>query len=228
VKLRLAISSIAVFAGLTVAASASAATLTVSPQRGCYRDGSKPLLFGSGYTPNGGVRITSDGDSIGNVGTNAAGNFGAELTVRLASGERVKTYAATDLSNPANTASLPLRVSATDVAVSPQRGAPGRRMRIRARGFTTGRTLYAHVRRGRRYRRNIRVGRLRGACHKLRARRRLIRRGAASGRYLIQFDTRRRYSRRTRPRIRYQVTVFRVFATGASAASTGERWVRVR
>jgi hypothetical protein len=230
VKLRLAISSIAVIGSLTAAATADAATLAVQPTDDCYRDGSQPVLFGGGFTPNGGVDITSDGDRInaGPIPTNATGNFGAQLTVRLASGERVKTYSAIDRFNSSITASIPLRITATDVALSPRSGRPGRRMRIRARGFTTGRTLYAHVRRGRRYRKNIRVGRLRGACHKLRARKRLISRTARTGTYLVQFDTRRRYSRRTRPRIRYQVTVFRVFGSGASAASVGERWVRAR
>jgi hypothetical protein len=228
VKLRLAVSSIAVIGVLSAAATADAANLVVQPARDCYRDESKLLLLGGGFTPNGGVDITSDGSNIGSAGTNGAGAFAAELTVRLASGERVKTYGAIDRSNAAITASIPLRITATDVALSPQRGRPGRRMRIRARGFTTGRTLYAHVRRGRRYRKNIRIGRLRGACHKLRARKRLIRRGAGTGTYRVQFDTRRRYSRRTQPRIRYDVTVFRVFGSGASAASAGERWVRVR
>jgi hypothetical protein len=230
VKLRLAVSSIAVLASLGAAGAAHAATVGVSPARDCYRAGAKLAFFGNGYTPSSGVNITSDGDRINSqpVATNGAGAFAAELTVGIPSGERVKTYAATDIPNPSISASIPLRISATDVALSPRSGRPGRRMRIRARGFTTGRRLYAHVRRGRRYRKNIRIGRLRGACHKLRARRRLISSGAGPGTYRIQFDTRRRYSRRTAVRVRYDVVVFRTFRSNtAGAASVGERWIRV-
>jgi hypothetical protein len=229
VKLRIAVSTIAVLASLGAAASANAATVAVSPVKQCYRAGSTVSFSGNGYTPNGAVNITSDGSQIGSASTNGTGAFLADLTVGLASGEKVKTYGAVDQFNPSLTASLQLRVSAVDVALSPKSGAPGRRMRIRARGFTTGRRLYAHVRKGRRYRKNIKVGRLKGACHKLRKRKRLISRGAGTGTYKVQFDTKRRYSSKTDPRVVYSVFVFRTFKSGnASAASVGERWVRVR
>ena len=48
-KLRLAISSIAVLGTLTVAATADAATLAVQPASACYRDESQPVLFGGGF-----------------------------------------------------------------------------------------------------------------------------------------------------------------------------------
>src|SRR3954453_15979042 len=228
-KLRLAALTIALLAGATAAPAADAATLAVTPVKPCYRAGSKLGLFGNGYTPNSSVGITSDGAGIGNAAPNPSGGFGVELTVGLASGERVKTYAATDQANPAITASIPLRISALDVRLSPKSGPPGRKLRIRARGFTTGKRLYAHVRKGRRYRKNVKVGRLKGACRTLKTRKKLIRRGGGTGTYHVQFDTRRHYSRKTAVRVRYDIFVFRTFKSGsASAASVGERWVRVR
>lgn len=233
-KLRLAIPLFAVLVSLGAAGAASAAQVGVVPSKSCYRAGEKPTFGGNGYTPNSTVSITSDGVRIDDpsdpVRTNGAGAFAASLTVGIPSGEKVKTYAATDEANPSITASIPLRISATDVALSPKSGKPGRKLRIRARGFTTGSRLYAHVRKGRRYRKNVKVGRLKGACHKIRTRRRLIKRGGGTGTYHVQFDTRRHYSRKTAVRVRYDVVVFRTFksSAGASAASVGERWVRVR
>jgi hypothetical protein len=229
VKLRLAISTSALLASLGAAGAADAANVAVSPVKQCYRAGTTLQFSGNGYTPNAGVNITSDGSSIGGAATNGAGVFLADLGVGIPSGERVKTYAATDQFNPALTASLPLKITALDVALSPKSGRPGRRMRIRARGFTTGKRLYAHVRKGRRYRKNVRVGRLKGPCRKLKAKKRLISRRASTGTYKVQFDTKRRYSRRTEVRVRYNVFVFRTFRpASAGAASVGERWVRVR
>jgi hypothetical protein len=230
-KLRLALSITTLLAFATAASAAEAASLQVTPSQPCYAAGSELQMVGTGYTPSSTVHIDADGSTIGTgIGTGAGGAFGAQLKVGLGSGEKVKTYSATDDANPATTASVPLRITATDVTVSPKSGKPGRRFRIRARGFLTGSRLYAHVRKGRSYRKNVKVGRLTGACHKLRARKRLIRRGGGTGKYLIQFDTKRRYSRETAVRVRFQVLVFRTFnsSNGASVASVGERWVRVR
>ena len=80
--------------------------------------------------------------------------------------------------------------------VGPTGGLPGRRLRIGARGFTTGTTLYAHVVRGRSVR-SRRVGRLRSPCGKLLAYKRLFGENAAAGRYEVQFDTIRSYRPRT-------------------------------
>ena len=60
-------------------------------------------------------------------------------------------------------------------------------------GFTTGKTLWAHVIH-KRSKRHLKIGRLRGACHDLRTRRRLLPKHARFGKHRIQFDTFRRYS----------------------------------
>ena len=211
---------------LATPGSADAATAGIAPTKACYRSGESVLLAGGGYTPNSFVRVTSSGRRIGTLDTSAQGIFAGLLRLHLGSGERVKRYAAVDAVNPALTASRSVRVSAVAVSVRPRSGRPGRRLRIRARGFTTGRRLYAHVVR-RRYRRNVRVGRLRHACHRLRGRRRVFSSRTRPGVYRVQFDTRRRYSRRTKVRIRFRVRVFRTSSSAvAGAASVGGRWVR--
>jgi hypothetical protein len=203
---------------LALPAFAQAAAVSVTPVKPCYRSGESVAMSGSGYTHGGGVSITSDGQSIGTTTADGAGNFGGRLTVASPT-RRVKTYTATDQSNTANTASVPLTVSPFFVRVAPRNGRPGRRLRIRAAGFNNGRRLYAHVVRGRR-RSNIRIGRLRGPCGTLAARRRIFPRGARPGTYTVQFDTRRRYSPDTRVRIRFRVSVFRVFRSRASQTWT--------
>ena len=203
---------------LALPAAAGAAQVGVLPHKPCYRSGESLLIGGIQYTPNSSVRITSDGAFIGSVTTDQNGVFQGTLRVGQRRGERTKTYTATDLSNQANAASVPLRVSALDVTVKPRSGRPGRRVRVNARGFTTGTRLYAHIVRGR-YRRNVGVGRLRGACRRLSARRRIFRRGTRPGTYTVQFDTRRRYSRRTAVRMRYRVVIFRRLRASAAGAS---------
>jgi hypothetical protein len=214
---RLAARTASVAGVLALAPAAQAATVSVSPQKPCYRSGEVIGMSGSGYTPGGPVDISSDGRSIGSTAADGAGNFGGTLEVASPI-ERIKNYAATDRSNSANTASVPLRISPFGVSVSPRNGAPGRRLRIVARGFTTGRRLYAHVVRGRR-RSNVRVGRLRGPCRRLRVRRRLFPANARPGVYTVQFDTRRRYSPRTPVRIRFRVTIFSIFGSRAGQTS---------
>jgi hypothetical protein len=196
---------------LALAPGAFAATLSVEPVKPCYRSAEEIRLTGSGFTPGGEVTITSDGQPVRNGTTTAdsAGNIAGDLTV-VSTTERVKTYGAIDQSNSANNVSTTLRVSPFDVNLAPRNGPPGRRLRIVARGFTTGRTLYAHVVRGR-SRSNVRIGRLRGPCRRLRVRRRIFRGSARPGTYIVQFDTRRRYSPNTRVRVRFRVSVFPVF-----------------
>ena len=207
---------LALLACLIAAPAVRAATVAVKPVESCYRSGAEPTIAGAGFRPNGAVNVTSDGSSLGQVPVNAQGFFAGKLTVGLASGERVKTYGATDTVNPALTASIRLRVSAVAVVVSPQSADPGRKVKIRARGFTTGKRLYAHVRHGTAVQRNVLVGKLKGACHKLKRRRRIIPAGAPSGRYLVQFDTRRRYSKDTPVRVRFKVKVLTVSGAGPS------------
>jgi hypothetical protein len=196
-------------AGLAVASlalaapgAASAATLTVDPVRPCYRETSRVFLIAQGYTPNGDVAFTRDGNPVATLEADSSGQIQGNLTLPgLLRGQRVLTYVATDRTDPARTARVSLLTTATYVRVRPETGAPNRRLRISARGFRFGRTLWAHVRRVNRRggpvrTRAVRIGRVRGHCWKVRARKRLFRRSTPPGRYRVQFDTFRRYKPR--------------------------------
>lgn len=198
-SLRAAVAVVSV--ALAAPGAASAATLTVEPKRSCYRETQRVFLRAQGYTPNGMVLFTRDGNRIGDpLQADGSGQIQGNLTLPgLLRGQRPLTYVATDQTNPAVSAQVTLTTTATDVLVGPKTGPPNRRLRIRARGFKGGRTLWAHVRRARRgatRTRTVRIGRVRGPCWKVRARKRLFRRSTAPGRYRVQFDTFRRYKPR--------------------------------
>jgi hypothetical protein len=213
---------LATAAALAAPALSSAATITAAPAKDCYRGdgvlnpqtgvvgGEVVTLSGTGYTPGGTVAITANGKSLGTDEVDAAGNFSGALTLNLASGQTLKTYAATDQANPALTASVQLRTSALTVNLKPKQGRPDRRFRIGARGFTTGKRLYAHIVKGR-FRRTVKIGRLKGPCHKITAHKRLFPSDLATGIYRVQFDSKRKYSKKTKVKVLRGFEVTRKF-----------------
>jgi hypothetical protein len=213
----LATTATAAAIALSAPGAASAATLTVDPASPCYREQDTVFLAAQGYTPSGFVDFTRDGRLIEQLQADASGAISANLTLLdLLSGQRRVTYVGADTTNPSVTAEVSLLVTATDVTVAPDNGPANRLMTIKARGFFGGRTLYAHVvRLGRGARasaaRTVKLGRVRGACKRVTAKKRLFRRGTATGRYRVQFDTFRRY--RANREIEYDeliVTVSRI------------------
>jgi hypothetical protein len=201
--------SLAVVAGvvaLAVPSAASAADLAVSPLKRCYSSGETVNLDGTGFTPSGSTTITRDGTPLGALTADGNGAFTGRLTLAQTTGRRTKTYTATDGTAPTLTASTQITVSAVRVDLTPKNGSPGRVMTVKARGFTTGKTLWAHVIRGK-SKRNLKVGALKGACGDLKRRRRLLPRNAALGVHTIQFDTFKRYSASRPVRDRYTVTI---------------------
>jgi hypothetical protein len=201
--------SLAVAAGAAMLAfpsAASAAELTVSPDKSCYRSEEVVNLLGTGFTPQSTVTVTRGGTAFPPLTTQADGSFGGKLTLFLDSGRETRTYVATDDSNPSLTASTQITVSAVRVGLKPATGAPGRIMTVTARGFTTGSVLWAHVRH-QGSTRNVRIGRLKGACHGLKTRKRLLPQNAALGVHTIQFDTFRRYRAKRAVKDLYTVSV---------------------
>jgi hypothetical protein len=187
---------------LAAPATASAATLTVDPVRSCYLEGDLVQLHAQGYTPNGFVDFTRDGEVIERLQADPSGAISGNLTLPgLVTGQRSLTYVGQDVSDPARRAEVTLLTSATDVRVSPESGAPNRLLTINGRGFFgRNRVVYAHVVRMRRgadaaarRARTVRIGRVKGACRRIRARKRLFRRNPAPGNYRVQFDLFREY-----------------------------------
>jgi hypothetical protein len=193
-------------ATLALPSAAHAASLTTKPAKPCYRSGETVSFVGSGFTPSSTANLIRDGAFFKPIPTDATGQFDAVLRLQQDQGVQTRTYTATDATNPSLTASAQMTVSAVGVRLSPSTGSVSRRFRIRARGFTTGETLWAHIVH-RLSRRTVKIGALKGACHNLRARRRLLSRSARLGRHRIQFDTFRRYKRDRAVKATYTIRV---------------------
>ena len=207
------------------APAAAQATLAVDPVAPCYREQSTVHLPGTGFTQNGPVVFSRGGNPVGEpILADPSGALFAQLILPgLVSGQQQLTYVATDSTNPALTSQVTLLVTATDVVLRPEGGAPHRLLTIRARGFFgSGDTLYAHViRTGKRSGavRNLRVGPITGACRTVEARKRLFSRGTNPGKYRVQFDTFRRYKRSRKVKTDFSVTVFRATAPARVSAA---------
>jgi hypothetical protein len=174
--------------------AASAATLVASPAKSCLGVGDTVGLGGGGYTPNDKVQVNFNGKYLATLDSNAGGNFAGLFQFGEPAG--IRTISAIDTSNPANQASLQLRVRNVAISLKPKTGPAGRLYRIRAGGFTAGQTLYLHIRRGHKWL-NRRIGKLKGACHTLSVRKRLFSQHTKPGKYRIQFDNKRHYSKKT-------------------------------
>jgi hypothetical protein len=208
---------------MAAAAGASAASLEVDRVRECYREQQKVSLIGRGFTANGMVDVWRGDRRLGALPADGVGSFQGTLALPgLARGARRLTYVANDRSNAELTAQVTMLVTATDVVVRPRRGAPNRRLRITARGFFGGETVWAHIHRARpgARARTVEVGPVDGACHTVRATKRLFRATTSPGTYRVQFDTFRRY--RPRRRIEYDDLVVRVHSPlAADQAAAG-------
>jgi len=195
----------------------------------CHREQSTVHLIGGGFTQNGEVTFTRDGTPIVDpdgapIQADASGALFPTLRLPgLQSNQTRLTYVATDRTNPVLTAQVTLLVTATDVVLRPEGGAPNRLLTVTARGFFGGSTLYAHVVRAGRHpgrERNLRIGRIRGDCKKVKARKRLFSKGATPGKYRVQFDTFRRYQAKRTVKTMFIVAVYRTAGTARVAASS--------
>jgi len=213
---------------LAAPAGAQAATLTANAAKPCYGAGDRVSLTGAGFTPGGPVRLTQGLRPLNeNPTADATGAFSGSAGVQqiTAKAETV-SYGAVDQTNPALVANTqPLRFSRLSGTIK-KAGANGLIQRFRGRGFTTGsKFLYVHVRRGGRNVKTLRLGRLKGPCRTLNARKRFFSSGARTGAYQISFDSFRRYKKGRPQQLRSVFNVFRTFrrsstAIGAVAATS--------
>lgn len=211
---------------VALAAPATASAATLSVDKDCYGPGEEVAFTGVGFTPNGPVALSVGGQQLG-VGTvNPVGEFEVSLGAPdIRAKKRTDFFTATDQTNLSLTASAPVHLTSLDVKVTPANGNPGKAKRIVARGFTDGKVLWAHVQRGKN-KRNVKIGKLKGACKTLDVKRKLFKADAKDGLYNVHFDTKRKYSKRTTPQVSFQVVVFHTFKP-ASASSVGERWIQI-
>ncbi|NLT06907.1 MAG: hypothetical protein GXY03_11445 [Solirubrobacterales bacterium] len=227
-KKRLA--SLPLLAALAFAGPAVAQTPVLESDRSCYGPGQEVGLTGIGFTPGAPVAVSVDGRQLGSTQANPVGEFDISLSApSISAKQRRYAFSATEEDNPAVTASASFLVSSLAVKITPRgRTNPGVMRRIVARGFTSGRVLWAHIKRGKRKARNVKIGRLKGACHTINVKRRLFPSNATPGVYKVQFDTKRRYSKKTRPNTTFSWLIFRTLRASSASAPTATAAAVVR
>jgi len=125
-----------------------------------------------------------------------AGHDRGLLSLGAVRGERKRLLAVTDQANARQLRSA----HAPRHGRGGERQAPpwwaGPRRAVHGRGFTDSKRLYAHIRRGRRYRRNVGIGRLKGACRQAEPEEADLLARHPAGRLHVQFDGKRATPRR--------------------------------
>jgi hypothetical protein len=206
---RLATAGAAVVVGTAASAGAAhAAAIGISPAKACYLSGEKITLSGSGYTPNYPVQVAIDGTSLGQVGADPAGNIAAEITLGRMRGAKSHSLTAVDTTNAANAATASFLATTFQVTVKPRNTRAGRRLTLRGYGFMGMANVFMHVRGPGGYKTDKRIARPQGPCGTFGVRRRIVRPGARTGNYRVQFDAAKRFSKKTRPRVRGTMRVY--------------------
>ena len=201
--------TVAMAGAATVTTTAEAQTLAIAPVKPCYLSGEVVTATGSGYTPTGVVDVAADGTSIGQLSADAAGAFTSPpITFGALRGVKTHTLTTTDQTNPALTATASFLGTTNTVSVKPPRGPAGTPRRIKGYGFLAGPRVYMHVR-GRGYKSDTRIAKPKGPCGTFEVRKTIVRAGSRDGVYKVQFDAKKRYSKKTRPSVRGTLTVFR-------------------
>ena len=186
-------------AGLLLApAGASAAELSVKGT--CFAARQRVVVAGTAFTP--GTPVAIAGDVTGAAQADAAGVFSTEITAPPVAelGPRLVTVTAVDRVNPANTATLQLKVVREAYGSNrPIAGRPEEITTWRFAGFAPGQPIYAHFLLGDRSRGDYRFGVARGDCGTLTARAPRIPgvRALVPGRWALRLDQRMTYHEAT-------------------------------
>jgi hypothetical protein len=190
----------AALAALAIPSAAHAAAVTLD--RTCYVEGDQMVLGASGFTPGAALEVRStglmataaaDGSGALKGGVGAPDNPGGGPR---AISSFVLTVA--ESANQAVSAQTPFQVANFAFSTSTGAQSPASKRIWRFSGFPEGETIYGHfIRRGR-VRANYRFGKADGPCGTLERKAPGIPvRKAASGKWRIQIDTTRRYSKNT-------------------------------
>jgi hypothetical protein len=201
--------------------TAQAATLSINPAQRCYITGESADVTGAGYTPNGAVTAAFAGQT-GSFTADATGNVGLRLTFPVVKGIKTDAISATDTTNPALTATIPLLITKRQVSVTPAHATAGKKLRIKGYGMTGGPKVYMHIRGPHHYRSDTKIAKAKGPCGTFKTRRKIVSSGAAPGAYKVRFDHKKKYSKNTKPQTGGTLTITRTFhAVGARATAFG-------
>jgi hypothetical protein len=192
-----------------LAAAADAATVAIAPAKACYLAGDLVTITGTGFSAGGVIDVAIDGESLGQRTAAADGTLSLPLSFGTMKAVKQHTLTMTDTGTTV-AGSATYTGTTHQVATKNRQGRAGRKVKLRGYGFLNGPKAYMHVR-GHGIRSNVFLARPKGPCGTFVVRRRFVPPTAASGQYKVQFDAKKRYSKKTRPRLVYPLTVFRTF-----------------
>jgi hypothetical protein len=201
--MRAVILILATTAMLATAPAALAATLATDTR--CYQQTLDVVVSGTGYAPMSTVSITRDGVAFGTANADATGNFQAKFpAAELGRNQREVVNSLTATDGALNTASTRYRTTKIFADFDPDSGDPKTlTVRFSVNGFGLLRrhaSVYLHyISPGRKLRRDVRLGTALGTCGVIRKtrERHLFPFPAEPGRWILQFDTNKKYTRAT-------------------------------
>jgi hypothetical protein len=200
---RAVIPILALAAALVAAPAALAATLTTDTR--CYQETRDVVVSGSGFAPLGMIAISRDDVAFGTATADASGNFQAKFQAEeLKRDEREAVTSLTATDAALNTASTRYRTTKIFADFDPDEGDPKTlTVRFSINGFGLLRrhaSVYLHyISPGGKLRRDVRLGTALGTCGVIRKtrERHLFPFPAERGRWILQFDTNKKYTRAT-------------------------------
>jgi hypothetical protein len=196
---------------LTLPAAADAASLAAT--QSCFFNGSKVRLAGSGFEPESTIRFAVNGRTLEQLVTSdEAGDVDVTYSPPDAETEQRLVIRATDEQGTFARETIYV-TKRRHVTADPERSADVRTWRavFRLFGFRRGRAYIHYVNPSGKFKKTVRLGRLRGPCGRLKSTRRRVMPfdNPQFGYWKLQFDTRRRYSKRTLNKTVIPVRVYR-------------------
>jgi hypothetical protein len=157
-------------------------------------------LSGNGFTAGALVDVSFDGKVDRTIQADAAGNLPPQVlqSPYQAHGQGAFTLTAAEQGNPANSVTLPSRRTALELNLRPRNAEPRQKIRFSGSGFTDTRAVWAHYLFRGKPRKTVRlVRRIDNPCGTFSVRRRQLPvRRPREGKWTLQVDQQRRYSRR--------------------------------
>lgn len=203
---RFSILALAAFAALAAAAPpANAAALRTDTR--CYQEQQEVVVRGAGFAPLSIVNVARNGKVFASAQADANGTFVGKFATPVTPDEvRERLYRLT-ASDMVNTAQTTYRSTKIFANFKPGSGNPATlRVRFTINGFGLVQrrsSVYLHyVAPNGKARRTVRLGRAAGVCGRIARtrKRRLFPFKAERGKWILQFDTRKRYERATSKR----------------------------
>jgi len=210
---------------LALPASASAATAALDLP--CYIAGQQGILAGFGFAPNAMVSINNADLGPTTVTTDATGSFSQRFTppdgrALGKPGSRDIVFTATEVANPASTASATSKIAPLAFATDKGTKSPKADRSWSFSGWQVGKPIYAHFRFRGQTKRNFRMGVATGPCGEFRRRAPgiAVKGRVSAGLWTIQVDQSPGYSVSTMPALKDRTTVFTRFRSRAVTSAS--------